>query len=30
MKELNVVQSKSVRGGLGWDENDNWVELLEV
>lgn len=28
MKELSIVQLKSVHGGLGWDEDGNWVDCL--
>ncbi len=28
MKELCIVELKTVNGGLGWDENGNWVDCL--
>lgn len=30
MKELSLVQLKTVDGGLGWDENGNWVDCLQA
>ncbi len=30
MKELGVVEMEAITGGLGWDENGNWVDCLQA